>query len=135
MMSASTTRSSVGVAYAPRYVSSMELIHDLYQELEPQITPSYRPHVTYVPPPPGSRDHVSNTRLTASSPHGKAAKLKNVKLAMDVVSEFKKRRESTVKNTLLQAAAAGKKDSPAEKNWDKERNGSQSLPNLTGTTS
>ncbi|KAH3697149.1 hypothetical protein DPMN_084637 [Dreissena polymorpha] len=129
------SRQSTGSAttFAPDCSSSLELIRDLYQQLEPQITKSYRPHVTYVPPlpqsPPSSspRDPQKGGADTAKS----SGSLKSTQLVLSAVAELKKRRD---RRKLLDA---GKRLGTSDRQgMDNSTKGvSKSLPNLTGADS
>lgn len=67
------------------YGTCKELLHSLYQELEPQISASYRPHVTYVPPPKPERNDRELERR----------KIKTASIVIGAVAELKKRKDAS----------------------------------------
>ncbi|KAH3695523.1 hypothetical protein DPMN_082983 [Dreissena polymorpha] len=129
------SRQSTGSAttFAPDCSSSLALIRDLYQKLEPQMTKSYRPHVTNVPPlpqrvPSAPRDPQKGGAGTALQSKG-SGNLKSTQLVLSAVAELKKRRDR--RKISDDAKRLGTSDRQTIDNCTKVV--SKSLPNITGT--
>jgi hypothetical protein len=112
----------------------MEVLHDLYQKLEPQISKSYRPNAKYVPnKDQDSKSSSSNDSVTQDKSN-KQKQMKTAKIVIGAVSEMQKRRDSTVSirkkfgDIARRASAQGIDDTVLKEV-------SQSLPNLTETES
>jgi len=95
-----------------------EIIHSLYQELEPQLSKSYRPHVTFVPPPKPERELERR-------------KLKTASLVIGALAEMKKR-QSLRKKTDPERRES---NSRSDKGFGKGKDVAKSWPNLTGSAS
>ena len=104
--------------------NSFQMLNGLYKELEPQLCKSYRRHVMYIPTTPERRVPVTINEK-------KKNKLKAVNMAIDVVSELQRKKDT----------AKAKKDAVrldfkeiAGKATDLPKATSQSLPNLLETS-
>lgn len=128
----STTTTGSEAVIQPGCGNCMELIHDLYQKLEPQISKSYRPNVKYVP------NTEDLERAEAAHHHTKRQKqMKTAKIVIDAVNELQtrsdtkvtiqKRRDSNVKfgNIARRASRVGSIDTGLLKDVSL-----RSLPNL-----
>lgn len=94
-----------------------ELLHSLYQELEPQISASYRPHVRYVPPARQERTDRETERR----------KIKTASIVIGAVAELKKRKDLSSRKKENERRDSTIKD----KTIGKGKDVSQSLPNLS----
>ena len=111
----------------PQCANSMEVIHVLYQKLEPQMTPSYRLNATYVPPTeiPYPERRSKGGRQT---PVKGGKSVKTAQLVIGAVAELQKRTETSKRKQLLLAEVAKKAIA-----LDKAKDASQTLPNLPGS--
>ncbi|KAH3695519.1 hypothetical protein DPMN_082979 [Dreissena polymorpha] len=125
----STSTSGSAIPFAPTCGSSLELIRDLYQKLEPQITKSYRPHVTYVPPAESPREKKKSADKES---HAKGGKLKVARIALGAIAELTKRKDT--KKRLLEASKR-EAVSNAQDLEKVTKDVNRSLPNLPGTNS
>ncbi|KAL4236350.1 hypothetical protein ACF0H5_004737 [Mactra antiquata] len=126
LISRGSTGSSLGggAMLSTNCGNCLEAIHELYQELEPQISKSYRPHVQYVPsetPEP----RIKPQEQVYMDKSKKAKQLKSVQLMLGAVSEMQKRRDSNVMKKKFGDVA--RRASQADI--------SQSLPNLAKSDS
>lgn len=88
-MSTSSTGSEA--VQTPSCDNCMELIHGLYKKLEPQMSKSYRPNVTYVPTPE-ERPKKPNQMKTAQIVISAVAEMKRLQEANVTIT---RRRDST----------------------------------------
>ena len=75
--------------------ATMIMLHGLYEEMEPQITPSYRPHVSYEPP---SKPSTAQQRLRAIVGKTKT-KLKSTHIMVQAVNEMQRKAVTKQKDT------------------------------------
>lgn len=132
----STASTGSETVLQPSCGNCMELIHDLYQKLEPQISKSYRPNVKYVPSP-----EVFEPSEVGNHHTKKQKQIKTAKIVIDAVNELQtrsdtkvaiqKRRDSNVKFSNL-ARRASRVDSI---DTSLLKHVSLSLPNLSETDS
>lgn len=119
----------------PRHGNCMELIHNLYRELEPQMSESYRPHVKYIPSPSNEVKNFSVTDRTVSDKGKKGKPLKATQIVISAVSEMQKRRESAVNENPGKSKFKDIVRKASDKNLkDLDKEASQSLPNLATAT-
>lgn len=127
----STASVGTEMHFPPSYGSSMEVLHDLYQKLEPQISKSYRPHVKYVPgndPGPKHLHIASQDSKTRKQKHIKAARI-----VIGAVAEMQKKRDTAI-SVKKKFGDIAMRASAQESNDSILKGASQSLPNLTATT-
>lgn len=109
----------------------LELVRDLYKELEPQLCKSYRRNVKYIPATP-SEDYQQPT--LHSSPYDKRRnKVKTARIVIEAVNELQKKRENSIhksKSPVPKSPVPPSKEKMSPK-FNDNKQSSQSLPNLT----
>lgn len=129
----STASTGSEAVLAPGCGNCMEVLHDLYQKLEPQISKSYRPNAKYVPnKDQGAKSSSMNDSVTQEKSN-KQKQMKTAKIVIGAVSEMQRRRDSVAirkkfGDLARRASAQGIDDSVI-------KGVSQSLPDLTETES
>lgn len=126
----STTSVGTEMHFPPSYGNNMEVLHDLYQKLEPQISKSYRPHVKYVP---GNDPGPKHLNIACQDKTRKQKQIKAAKIVIGAVAEMQKKRDTTI-SMKKKFGDIARRASVQESDGSILKGASQSLPNLTETT-